>query len=284
MNYLFKAHFSVKIFITHIIRERFMNNEDKKLFQMGEVTKALGLTRRILINYEEHGLLTPAVKSKNRSFRYYSVDNMVHIRMIRSLQNIGLSLAEIRDYIDNTGNLNEKIHHLLLLRNQLDQYIAQLQLRQANTEAHTVYNVTLPAFTAYCKDFNGLDLAGKTTELRQTYIDAVKDYRVNSESKMYTEVSINDPDSGTFIIPVDSSSEGEYIHRFPAASAICIYYRGSYENFDKIHKLLLDYAKERGMTPQGTFRNIYMEGPPTHGANSDAYITQIAMPIKFVTL
>lgn len=261
-----------------------MNNGDKKLFRMGEVTKALGLTRRILINYEEHGLLTPAVKSENRSFRYYSVDNIVHIRMIRSLQSIGLSLAEIRSYIDNTGNLDEKIHNLMVIRSQLDQYIAQLQLRQATTNTHTVYNVTLPAFTAYCRDFSGLNLAGKTEALRQAYIDAVKIYRVNNENKMYTEVSINEPDSGSFIIPVDNSSEGEFIRRFPSASAICIYYRGPYENFEEIHNKLLDYANERGMTPQGTFRNIYMEGPPTHGANSKAYITQIAMPIKFVTL
>ena len=32
---------------------------EKELFQMGEVTKALGLTRKILLNYEELGLLTP---------------------------------------------------------------------------------------------------------------------------------------------------------------------------------------------------------------------------------
>ena len=38
------------------------------------------------------------------------------------------------------------------------------------------------------------------------------------------------------------------------------------------------------MTPHGFFRNIYMECPPTHGANKDAYLTQIALPIKFVTV
>lgn len=261
-----------------------MNSEDKKLFQIGEVCKALGLTRRILINYEDHGLLTPAVRNDNGGFRYYSVDNVVHIRLIRALQNLGLSLAEIRDYIDDNGNLDEKIHHLLQIRSQLDQYIAQLQLRQADADTHTVYNVTLPAFTAYCRDFERLDLPGKTEALRQTYIDALKSYRVNNENKMYTEILIDGSDSGTFIIPVDEASQGEGIRKFPSASAICIYYRGPYENFGEIHERLLNYARERGMTPQGTFRNIYMEGPPTHGANSKAYITQIALPIKFVTL
>ena len=34
-----------------------MHNETKNLFQMGEVTRALGITRRLLINYENLGLV-----------------------------------------------------------------------------------------------------------------------------------------------------------------------------------------------------------------------------------
>ena len=37
------------------------NRQNKQeLFQIGEVCKAMGLSRRILLNYEELGLLTPA--------------------------------------------------------------------------------------------------------------------------------------------------------------------------------------------------------------------------------
>ena len=105
-----------------------MDQTDKNLFQIGEVTKALGVTRRMLINYEELGLLTPAVRHDNRGFRYYSADNMVHIRIIRTLQDLGLSLSEIRSYFDDTTHLDEQISRLILLRSQLNQYIAQLQL------------------------------------------------------------------------------------------------------------------------------------------------------------
>lgn len=104
---------------------------EKELFQMGEVTKALGLTRKILLNYEELGLLTPALKNEHNGYRYYSADNLVHIRLIRTLQNLGLSLPEIHSYFDNTVILEDEIDRLILLRNQLDQYIAELRLRQA---------------------------------------------------------------------------------------------------------------------------------------------------------
>ena len=113
-----------------------MKNKEKELFQMGEVTKALGLTRRILINYENLGLVSPAVKNENRGFRYYSAENIVHIRLIRSLQNLGLSLAEIKSYFDNTRNLDEQINRLIILRtlnaSDLKKYITRITARTAS--------------------------------------------------------------------------------------------------------------------------------------------------------
>lgn len=278
---------------------------DKKLFKISEVAEALGLTRRILINYEELGLLTPAVRHEGRGFRYYSVDNIIHIRLIRALQNLGLSLPEIRSYIEDSGHLDEQIEHMMLLRNQLDQYIAQLRLRQASASSHEVISTTLPGFTAFCRDFSDADVAERTVQLRQTYIDALKHYQIDSVNKMCTQVSCamaamaasesgerengsapsaSAKESGTFIVPVVPTCEGPDIRTFPSAAAICVYYRGPYENFPQIHEQLSEYAQSHDLTPQGFFRNIYMEGPPTHGANKDAYITQVAMPIKFASV
>ena len=56
--------------------------------------------------YEEMGLLTPAVKDEHSGYRYYTADNMTQIRSIRSLQTLGLSLAEIKEYYYNTDNLD----------------------------------------------------------------------------------------------------------------------------------------------------------------------------------
>ena len=256
--------------------------DTKNLFKMGEVTKALGLTRRMLINYEEHGLVTPAFKNDNRGFRYYSADNMVHIRLIRTLQKLGLSLSEIQEYFNDTTHLEDQIDRLIMLKNQLDQCIAQLHLRQSEEKSQEIYQVTLPEFNAFCRDFKNADLVEKTSQLRQTYIDALKHFPADNENKMCIQVQVGSDSEGTYIIPVLSDAVKSDIRHFPQVSAICIYYRGAYENFPKVHDRLMKYALDNNMTPHGYFRNIYMEGPPTHGANKDAYVTQIAMPIKFI--
>lgn len=260
-----------------------MKTRQKELFQIGEVAKALGLTRRIIINYENHGLLTPASKYEGQSIRHYSADNIVHIRLIRSLQELGLSLAEIKNYFDNTNALDEYINRLVLLRNRLDQHIAQLQLRQSKKVEPEILHVTLPEFTAYCHEFHDADIARKTAELRHAYIHALKNYTADISNRMCTFVSTDSETDGIYAIPVDSKHSGDGIKTFPQVAAICIYYRGAYENLPSVHARLLQYAMDNNMTPHRHFRNIYMEGPPNHGSNKEAYVTQVALPIKFIT-
>lgn len=261
-----------------------MEKQEKELFQIGEVTKTLGLTRRILLNYEALGLLQPAYKNPESGFRYYSAENVVHIRLIRVLQGLGLSLPEIHRYFDDAAQLSEQIDRLVLLRDQLDRFIAQLRLRQQAAQPE-ICRVALPGFTALCRPFCGTDTAAKAAQLRTVYIEAVKHYRLDVENKMCMQIPISTPQEGLCIVPVAPDSRGSEIKSIPpVATAICLYYRGAYENFPLVHEQLLAYAKEHDMTPHGYFRHIYMEGPPTHGENKEAYVTQVALPIKFVEL
>ena len=88
-----------------------MKKQDDHLFKIGEIAKILGITRKTILVYEDMGLLTPAVKDENSGYRYYTADNMTQIRSIRSLQTLGLSLSEIKEYYYDSKNLD---HHLEL--------------------------------------------------------------------------------------------------------------------------------------------------------------------------
>lgn len=109
-----------------------MKKHDKTLFQIGEVTKILGITRKTLLVYEKIGLLTPAVRDKDSGFRYYSADNMTQIRSIRSLQALGLSLHEIAEYYYDTNNMDKYLDKLLELRLLLEKNIQLLQVVPRN--------------------------------------------------------------------------------------------------------------------------------------------------------
>ena len=108
-----------------------MKKHNEELFQIGEVSKILGVTRKAILVYEDMGLLTPAVKDEESGYRYYSADNMTQIRSIRSLQALGLSLKEIAAYYYDTENIDVYLQHLMELRANLDRNIQMLQVRSA---------------------------------------------------------------------------------------------------------------------------------------------------------
>ncbi len=46
---------------------------DDKLFSIGEIAKALGVTRRIILHYEERGLIEPDKRDDATNNRYYTM-------------------------------------------------------------------------------------------------------------------------------------------------------------------------------------------------------------------
>ena len=81
-------------------------------------------------------------------------------------------------------------------------------------------------------------------------------------------------------IPVEDGFDGPERMEFPETPALCIYYRGPYEGTATAIRALVDYVKENNIKTTGAFRSIFLEGPPSRGANSGDYITQIAVPVK----
>lgn len=70
-----------------------------QLLKIGEFAKSAGTNLRTLRYYEELGLLEPALRSDG-GFRYYRPTDVNRVRMIHSLQELGLHLEEIKELLD----------------------------------------------------------------------------------------------------------------------------------------------------------------------------------------
>ena len=131
-----------------------MKKHGDNLFQMGEVTKILGVTRKTLLVYESMELLTPAVKDAESGYRYYSADNMTQVRSIRSLQQLGLTLKEVKEYYYDTENIEAHLQRLMELRAALDRNIQMLQVRSAKQGDLSVRKTTLPQQVCFCREYH----------------------------------------------------------------------------------------------------------------------------------
>ncbi|MCA1644163.1 MAG: MerR family transcriptional regulator [Chloroflexi bacterium] len=70
------------------------------MLRIGDVAHATGLTQRAIRYYEECGLLEPVSRRSGANRRYADAD-VEQLRLIKRLrEDVGLSLAEIRTYLE----------------------------------------------------------------------------------------------------------------------------------------------------------------------------------------
>ena len=234
-----------------------MSQKEDRLMSIGEIAKSLGITRRIILNYEEKNLLQADVKDGATGNRYYLADSLTKIRTIRVLQNLGLSLDDIQAYYDGTTDMEP--------------------MSDNDFELHTV---TIPEQTIYRRTMRADTVEQRKEHLRDIIPDAMRKYGSDTSKRMYfIEYPLEDPNLISYCIAVPPQSEGEYIHRLPEEKALCIFYHGSYESIPDIRDRLIAYAKEHGFSLKGTCRHIYLEGPPAH-TDPSKFITQVALLVE----
>ena len=248
------------------------------LFSIGEVAKVLGITRRAILYYEEYGLIRPDVKDGAGGNRYYTIDTFVKIRTIRILQNLGLSLGDIRTYFEDDFDLPSLIRRLEMQRDALNHHIASLKER-SNAEPPQVKLLRLPPQTVYRRVYTAPSIAERTTLLRSTALEGMRRYGTDISRRMYLVESFLDrPDDISFCVAVPPESRGEFVETLPETQALILYHHGAYEELPAVAQQLLACAQERGLTPTGTLRRIYLEGPPQH-KDPAKFITQVALPV-----
>ncbi|MDO5478481.1 MAG: MerR family transcriptional regulator [Clostridia bacterium] len=252
---------------------------DKNLFTIGEIAKAVGITRKVILGYEAKGLIHPDKKDGSAGNRYYTIDTFTQIRTIRVFQDLGLSLDEIREYFNDASDLEPMIQRLEKMRDKLNLTIEKLKER-TQKKGNIMREITIAPQTIYCRTYNSTSVADKTKLLRDTALEAMRGYGTDTTKRMYfTEYNSDAPEDVSYCIAVPQGSNGEYVSIIPELKAISTFHHGSYEDIPNTRKKLLTYAEENGIKLSGTFRNLYLEGPPQH-KDKNKFITQIIAIIE----
>lgn len=258
-----------------------MKQQGKHLMSIGEIAKSLEITRKMILNYEDKGLLTPDVKDGTNGNRYYTADTLTRIRTIRVLQNLGLSLDEIHGYYGGDTEMKSLIARLERLRDEINLNIEKLKERIKTDNDFDIQTVVIPEQTVYYRTLRANTIEEKKEHLRDVIPTAMRQYGSDTSKRMYfIEYPLEDTNLISYCIAVPPESEGEYIRRLGEEKALCIFYHGCYESIPEVKEKLLAYADENKIALKGICRHIYLEGPPQH-SDPNKYITQVALLIKF---
>ena len=84
-------------------------------WKVGELADSTGLSVRALHHYEKIGLLVPSERTET-GHRLYSEEEVLRLQQIASLRALGLSLSEIRGFLDEEDHSSTKVIGLHIAR------------------------------------------------------------------------------------------------------------------------------------------------------------------------
>lgn len=125
------------------------------LLRVGDLARATGKTVRAIHLYEELGLLRPHKRSKGR-YRLFGPDALVRTRWIGKLQELGMSLGDIKTVVQQWEQLDSAPDAMGRMR---EVYRRQLEETRAQLERLRVLECELAASLEYLDSCDRCDPA-----------------------------------------------------------------------------------------------------------------------------
>lgn len=262
------------------------------LFSIGEIAAVCDVSIDTLRFYETKALIRPARTDQETGYRYYSRENLLRMRTILGLKDAGLSLSEIRDYLDGERHTEKKIAELTERRDLLNQAIENLKIRGTAPGDLTVREIELPERLCLCRTVKARDGAHALAVIGEFYDDlihaGVPISRAWPEFCEYPDEGLLKGDFPTTdftvraCLPVDQKNVPSEVVRYPAGRALAVNYRGGYYDLWKAYEALSRYIDENGYVPTGYPQEIYLEIEANGSVRLDEpqNITRVIVPVK----
>jgi len=264
-----------------------------KLYKIGQISKLYNISTDLLRYYEKQGLLKPQ-EIKENNYRYYSAKQIWKLNTIRGLRKLGVSLEEIKKYIEERstkkslelvdfqlGVIDEKLSELLDLKKQLNSKKKYLHKILENNKYGEISEIELPERKCYKK-----------------YHNIATDWEIDLELKKLTNKIDSDENEhfagnmGGAILEVDDYYQGKY-NRYKGTFLmdssgkstlkkgryLSLTFKGRYEGKDIYYKNIKKYINDNALEIDGDILEIYkIDIHETD--NEDEFVTEIQMKIK----
>ena len=229
--------------------------EGGRFFSVGDFAKFSRTTCYTLRHYDRIGLLSPMSRGDN-NYRYYSSGQLAIVNVIRTLQELGLSLSQIKNLKENRNP--ENVDAILL--NQIEKIDSKINdwvyarklLLSLHETIHPVLNVDERAITIQFFPAEAIVLGGLNDYSRgRNDYDALYSFYHDMSNK-HPNMDMNYPVWGCF--SEDRIKRGDWIwpdryyfynhdghDRRPAAHYAIGYTRGGYGQCGDLYNRIIDY-------------------------------------------
>ena len=266
---------------------------NRKYFTISQFARFARTTRNTLIHYENKGLINPISRGDN-NYRSYSVSQIANLNLIRTLQELGMTLEEIKQIKDSrTPELMENIltQQIDKIEIKIDRCVQAQKLLHTlrkiirsvnNIDENEIYVQFHPAEAIVLGEINDYSRG------RNDY-DALRDF-YRSIGDKYPSYDLNYPVWAIFSKERIRRGDWNWPERFyfynpeghdkkPAGSYVVGYTRGGYGDCGSLYRRLLDYIETNNLEING---DIYEEYPLNEISINDNsnYLIRVMIPIR----
>lgn len=272
------------------------------MFRIGDFSKICRVPVSALRYYADLGLLEPAHIDRFTGYRYYSLDQLPRLNRILALKDLGLSLAQIGQLLNDDVSPEEIRGMLRLKQAEIQQQVQEEQARLARVEARLrliQQEGKMPEKEVVLKQIESQMVISRREivptpehvglligELAMAVMRQGGEFTGPPMSIFYDEefkptnldVEVAFPVAkGSKGVALDAGREASTQELPAVAQAASIIHNGDYDGFTETYSVIGHWISENGYRIVGPPREIYLHYSEDNTAEN---ITEIQFPVE----
>ena len=275
-----------------------MVNNNVKYFSTGEFAKLCDINKKTLFHYDNIDLLKPE-KVESNGYRYYSEYQLEMFKVIATLKDVGMSLKEIKHYIDNRSPKNMlKLfeYDIKEIQNEINNLKRRQQIlatkmdliKEGLYKEDGIFLEEIDEELLVLSERIDTKKLPFDLECYSNFINKCYKYNLNygypigtMKSKESLESGISE-DYSYFYIKVDKNCNFDNLIVKPKGMYVISYFKGHYANIYPVYTKLLQYIHTNNLEIVGcSYEDVIIEEVAVK--NTDDFILKIAIQVKQFT-
>jgi DNA-binding transcriptional MerR regulator len=282
------------------------------MFRIGDFSRFTCVSVKMLRHYDEIGLLKPARVDAESGYRYYSADQLPRLNRIIALKELGFSLEQVAQLLNDSLS-DEQIKGMLRLRRaeierdlRAEEYrLAQVEARLwqiEQTQGRALYDVILrqvqPQMMATLRESvssMGMPITHLFDEL-EAYVAAYRARAAASPLMLFHDTEYREIDLDIEVaVPLAQSipdTDRIKVREVQGGPMACVVYTGSYSKTPEVLTTLLLWLQQHNYAIAGPLREVYLRFGADNveklnlpaaflASESASYVTELQLPVRF---
>jgi DNA-binding transcriptional MerR regulator len=269
------------------------------VIKIGDFARLSQVSVVTLRHYDDIGLLKPISVDGFTGYRYYSVNQLPRLNRILALKDLGFSLGQIEQAL--SGLTVDQLRGMLKMRHaEVEQHLAEEQdrlARIANRMKQIELEDTMSDYDVVLKTVPATLIASCTVTIPTN--DQVPQYLGEAYGQVWNYIKgagakdlgpnmavwhqaaeVHANEVAEAAVPIDRTLPGNdrvKVYELPQAQVVSAVHQGEFENFTRLHTVLLKWIEDHNYRIVGPYREIYIHHNPDNMAES---ATEVQYPVE----